>query len=165
MNYDIQIKPVAKGAKRKVTVSYEGKVIGERTSARPYRFALVVKRSQARALASGRENLAYQIKQQAHYRAIADNVPGARDAELRKQKSGFQTDFTRKCFEDGSYAKWADEAARQVNELTGYIARLESGPQPEFDERFVLSWHSARVPNVPDYCILVDVVEIPAEVA
>lgn len=165
MSYDI--KAVAKGAKRKVTISLNGKVIGSRTSARPYRFALVVKRSQPYALKSTKEALAYHIKQEAKYRAIADDAPGARAAAIAAERQAFHRAGVEKFIAEGEYAKWAGSEAKQIERLRAEIPRLESGPQPEFDEPFVLSWHSRAdtVPAVKEYHVQVAILPIPAEVA
>jgi hypothetical protein len=163
MNYEIAIKPVAKGAKRKVTVSLNGQVIGQRTSARPYRFALVVRRNQAYALESCRKNLAHQLAEQARYQAVADDAPGARAAALAKDRTAWQRQQTQKFIADGDFARWAKNSGEQAEACRRKIAVLESGPQPEFEQPFVVSWHSRRgtVPNPPEWYILVNVLEIP----
>jgi len=165
-NYQIEKK--VKGGKIEVRILLDGVEIGKRTSARLYRFALLTKGNQAHALACAKENLAYQIKEAAKYRAVANDEPGAREKFIRFDRNGrvenAQTQqWNRDYIANGEVLKWADNADQQIKSLEARIEKLSSGPQPEYDVVCVASWHQTRknVPSCKDYQIFVDVVEIP----
>lgn len=166
-NYVIE-KKARSGGKTEVKILLDGVEIGKRTSARPYRFALVVKRNQAHELKRAQESLAYSRKEEAKYRAVVNDEPGARERFITHDSSGkiasaqSQT-WHREWIASGEVAKWATGKAEEISRLEALITRLSSGPQPEYDKAFVASWHHARhnVPAIKDYQVFVAVIEIP----
>lgn len=162
------IEKAKKGSKTEVRILLNGEVIGKRTSARPYRFALLVKRSQPRALATAQSNLKFQTSQFEEYSAVAEDKPGARERFIKFNDQGHANTpavqgWRKNWIENGEVAKWAEHSRSQIEKLEKYIAALSSGPQPEFDKVFVASWHQSRrnVPSCKEWHVFVDVVEIP----
>lgn len=165
-NYQIEKK--VKGSKIEVRILLDNVEIGKRTSARLYRFALVVKGNQAHALMRAKEALEYQRKQAVTYRAVVNDVPGAREKFITIDSAGRRASFQsqqwhREYIANGEVLKWADHSDLEIARMEKEIVRLSSGPQPEFDKILVCSWHQARrnVPSAADYQTFVDVVEIP----
>lgn len=164
-NYQIEKK--VKGSKTQVRILLDGVEIGKRTSARIYRFALVVKGNQAHALMRAKEGIIHSRKEAAKYRAVVNDEPGARRDFIHftnGHAASFQSQqWHREYIEKGDVLKWAQNSEAEIIALEKRIERLASGPQPEFDEIMVCSWHQTRknVPATAAYQTFVDVVEIP----
>lgn len=155
-SFEVKTKPA--GAKTRYTILADGNEIGSRTTARPYRFALVVKKNQAREIETVKETIAYQLKQAEKYEGVARRDPACYQQAVRE----FNYDSTEKRIRDGSYAQWAVEARECAARYVARLAELQSGPLPEFDELIVASWHHARhlVPDAKPWQIFVAIVEI-----
>lgn len=149
------------GKKTRFTVLCDGVEIGHRTSARPYRFALVVTRNQERELQSAKANLGYAHNQYQNYNRLALD-PAAQKEEVAKARTPFERECRQKWIEEGAYAKWAVSQSEAIRKYEALIKHLSSGPQPEFDRPYVLSWHHQRqnVPNAPEWTKFVAVVEV-----
>jgi hypothetical protein len=166
-NLRIEKKLVSRGTKTSVKVFSGDTLIGSRTSARNYRFALVVKFGQPCALAYAKSQLAHDIKMEAQYRGVALDLPGARDAWKKSNIRFHAREWDTKCYEkflaEGNFLEWANDAAKRVINLRLRVAALEAGPLPEFDRIFILSWHGARknVPTPRECYDVVTVLEIP----
>jgi len=163
-----QVEKKVRGKKTEVRILLNGEEIGKRTSARPYRFVLLVKGNQTHALARAKANLEYARKQEVKYRAVANDEPGAREKFINFDSTGrlasaWARDLHNKYIAEGEVLKWADGQVTEIKRLEDYIARLSSGPQPEFDVIRAASWHHTRalVPTCKEYQIFVDAVEIP----
>lgn len=156
--FEVKTKPVACGRKTKYTVLADGVEIGSRTTARPYKFARVVKRSQPAAIRSLREGIEYTRQQADLYDAVArrDFIP------FQKHVREFGLASVERNIADGKYVAWAVEYRAQVERSLKRLAELESGPLPEFDLMFVASWHHARknVPTTEAWNIHVEIIEI-----
>lgn len=147
-----------KGNKTTTRVFCDGVEIGKRSSLREYRFALVVTRSQAAALAYAKSELEHSGKMAEEYAGVAENKPGCRAAYVRKHNSNYFNQF----IADGSFAKWAEHSRQSLPKIQERINQLSSGPLPEYQKPYVTSWHQQRksVPNVRESEIFVAVVEI-----
>ena len=157
--FEVKTKPA--GAKTRYTILADGNEIGSRTTARPYRFARVVRKNQAHALASCREGIPYQINMAEHYEGVARRDPAAL-AKARRETNAFGASLIEPWIADGSYTKWAVECRERAAQLAARVKELESGPLPEFNLMFVASWHHARknVPSTEPWNIHVEVIEI-----
>jgi len=139
MNFEVIKKQ--KGLKVLVRILCDGVEIGCRTSARPYRRALVVKLSQAFVLANIREGFPYHKRLAEEYERKSQEL----DHPISSQQ----------------YSEWAKIARENLARLIADEARLSSGPQPEFDAPMVASFHTGKVPAVQPWHVFVAVVEIP----
>ena len=159
MKFETSSKPVAKATKTKTIIYADGVEIGSRTSARAYKFALVVTGNQEHAIRSMRAGIRYQRGLAEKYAALANSEPGAIQGELN-QRYGYST--IKGWIEDGQYGRWAAEAIAEVKRMEEALARYLSGPQPEFSKLVVASWHSRRdlVPDAKPWQKFVAVVEI-----
>lgn len=157
--FTTQSKPVSRGAKTKLTVFCDGVDIGSRTSARPYRYALVVTRNQSHALSYAKRSAEWNRKNAAQYTAIANRDEAAIAAHIRE---GFDYAGIQRQIDSGCYAEWAKSSLQQAESIDAEVARLSAGPLPEFDVPFVASWHQARknVPKVGEHHIFVAIVEV-----
>lgn len=121
-------------------VLYNGVEIGKRTSEHRYRFALVVKNSQARAIERAKEVIAYQLEEARKY----DSIQTGAGPEYAKAVNRFGFAHVSKYVAAGEYTKWAIGARKYADEQAALLVRLESGPQPEFQLPYVNSWHRER---------------------
>lgn len=157
--FTTQSKPVSRGAKTKLTVFCDGVDIGSRTSARPYRYALVVTRNQSHAIRSAQSSAEWNRKNAAQYTAIANRDETAIQSHIRE---GYAYSYILNLIDKGSYAEWAKSSLQQADLLDAEVARLSAGPLPEFAVPFVASWHQSRknVPKVGEHLIFVAIVEV-----
>jgi hypothetical protein len=166
MNFEIK-KKVLKNATQ-VTILADGVEIGKRTSARNYRFALICANSQDYALESYKQQLRYAEKSAARYQAVVNDEPGAREKFINFDDNGkLASAWVRKCntefIADGSVARFLDINLKQIEKAKAMIARLSSGPQPEYQKPYVSSWHQTRenVASVRPSQVFITVLEIP----
>jgi hypothetical protein len=167
--YDIEIKPVS-GGRKQVTVKLDGKVIGKRTSARIYRFALVVTGNQVHSLQSVKDGIPYHRKMAEKYQAIVDDAPGARNNFIMFDDRGKvhrmeAQQWHRNWIADGEVAKWLENEKASLARCEAEVVRLSSGPQPEFSVPKIASWHQSRknVPSIRSWQTFFDLVEIPVD--
>jgi hypothetical protein len=165
-NYDIEIKPVS-GGRKKVTVKLDGTVIGVRSSARIYRFLLVVTGNQAHALQAAKNGVDYHRKQVEKYQAIVDDAPGARNNFIMfyegKVLSMESQQWHRDYIANGNIAKWIATEKERLAACEAKVVKLSSGPLPEFNQPTVASWHQQRknVPSPREWSLFYDIIEIP----
>lgn len=103
--FKVELKPVSHGKKTSMTVFCNGEIIGQRTSARPYRYALVVKKNQAYFTAQARREIAYCQKLVKEY--SGRGVEGIHD-----------------------YPEYVRTYTDRIAGWQARLAELESGPPP-----------------------------------
>jgi len=160
MKFETLSKPVAKATKTKTIIYAGGVEIGSRTSARAYKFALVVTGNQEHAIFKAREEMAYCTKKAEQYEGIVRRDEAAIRSHVMEDRVPRHS--IEKSIVDGSYVRWGISYRSRALNWKDRLEVLLSGPQAEFSQLLVASWHSRRdlVPDAKPWQKFVAVVEI-----
>jgi hypothetical protein len=157
--FAIRRTPVCWGKKTKLELYHDGVLIGSRTSARAYKFATVVCRSQDAVRQYLIRQAEYYRKEAVRLNAIINDAPGAREKEIRFHAAAHDREFQRKALENGDFVTWAKRAQQNAIECDAEALRLATPNLPEFNVLSVFSWNS-KATNLPHYATLQRIVEI-----
>lgn len=157
--FKVVVKRVSKGRKTNVKVYWQGELIGERTSARPYQRCLVVRRNREWEIIRAMENVQQQRKQAEHYRRVAMQL----QPDFGKAVNDYGFNSVDSYIRDGSYLQWAKGCLEAADKslVEAHRIDLAQGPLPEFDKPHVASFHQGKAARSQPWQIFATVLSIP----